>query len=244
MDSLKKPETIIGLVNTAALLGASIYFYRKINNLELELNKHSEHLTSTVNKVKDIANTKKYLAQLANAIKELNNMIGEDRKTIDTLKQIVLLQANQITELQNTVEQLRDEFEESNLEIKLNKENPYIRNLYPPQPPRQQYQQPQYQPQAPTPPQQYRPAPQQYPQQSQYQPQPHPPQQYQQHQYQQPHPPQQQYQQPQQYQHYQSGELTNYGQTEEIIDEDAAINAVRRAKQSQSQEGDLLNLFD
>jgi len=31
---------------------------------------------------------------------------------------------------------------------------------------------------------------------------------------------------------------------EEIVDEDAAINAVRRAKQTQSQEGDLLNLFD
>ena len=35
MNNLRKPESVIALINTASLLGISIYFYKKINNLEL-----------------------------------------------------------------------------------------------------------------------------------------------------------------------------------------------------------------
>ena len=136
MDNLKKTETIIGLVNTAALLGAIVYFYKKINNLELELNKHSEHLTSTVVKVKDIANTKKFLAQLGNAMKELNGMIGVDRKNIESLKQIILYQSAQISELHSVIQTLvkninenKESEESSDLSVNITKaDNPYLQH--------------------------------------------------------------------------------------------------------------------
>ena len=54
METLKKPETVITLINTAALLGVSVYFYRRINLLEQEIDKHTEHLTSTIKKVKEM----------------------------------------------------------------------------------------------------------------------------------------------------------------------------------------------
>ena len=120
MNSIKKPETVITLLNTAALLGASIYFYRKINNLELELNKHSEHLTLTVKKVKEIANTKKHIAALANAIKEVNQNLGLNSQNIDFLKEIVKFQNEQIGELQEVVLTLKEDFD-----FKL-KNNPHI----------------------------------------------------------------------------------------------------------------------
>jgi len=120
MNSIKKPETVITLLNTAALLGASIYFYRKINNLELELNKHSEHLTLTVKKVKEIANTKKHIAALANAIKEVNQNLGLNSQNIDFLKEIVKFQNEQIGELQEVILTLKED-----LEFKL-KNNPHI----------------------------------------------------------------------------------------------------------------------
>ena len=145
MNSIKKPETVITLVNTAALLGASIYFYRKINNLELELNKHSEHLTLTVKKVKEIANTKKHIAALANAIKDVNQTIGVHSQNIDFLKEIVKFQNDQIGELQKVVLTLKED-----LEFKL-KDNPHIpRIMYQQQhfPPQQRHQ-PAYQPQQP-----------------------------------------------------------------------------------------------
>jgi len=126
MNSLKKPETVITLINTAALLGASIYFYKKTNNLELELNKHSEHLTLTVKKVKEIANTKKHIATLAEAIKKLNFSLGNQNSEIESLKEIVKYQNNQITEMQKFILEMRDE--ENKNEFKL-KENPHINSI-------------------------------------------------------------------------------------------------------------------
>ena len=123
MNSLKKPETIITLVNTAALLGISIYFYRKTNNLESELNKHSEHLTSTIKKVKEIANTKKYIAQIANAIKELNNYSAVANRDIESLKEIIKFQNSQIQELQTFILSLRPEDNKNDFKLK---ENPHI----------------------------------------------------------------------------------------------------------------------
>ena len=128
MNSLKKPETIITLVNTAALLGISIYFYRKTNNLESELNKHSEHLTSTIKKVKEIANTKKYIAQIANAIKELNNYSAVHNRDIESLKEIIKFQNQQIQELHSFVLTLRPEDNKSDFKLK---ENPHIFTINP-----------------------------------------------------------------------------------------------------------------
>ena len=128
MNSLKKPETIITLVNTAALLGISIYFYRKTNNLESELNKHSEHLTSTIKKVKEIANTKKYIAQIANAIKELNNYSAVYSRDIENLKEIIKFQNQQIQELHSFVLTLRPEDNKTDFKLK---ENPHIFTINP-----------------------------------------------------------------------------------------------------------------
>ena len=154
MNSLKKPETVITLINTAALLGASIYFYKKTNNLELELNKHSEHLTLTVKKVKEIANTKKHIAALADAIKKLNHSLGSQNNDIEMLKEIIKYQNNQIKELHTFVLSLRDE--ENKEEFKL-KENPHIQYIMYPSYQNQNYRQqvPQRQPQQQMNPRQY-----------------------------------------------------------------------------------------
>lgn len=128
MNSLKKPETIITLVNTAALLGISVYFYRKTNNLESELNKHSDHLTSTIKKVKEIANTKKYFAQIANAIKELKSYSDSYKSDIENLKEIIKYQNLQIAEMHTFILSLRPEDNKNDLKLK---ENPHIFSINP-----------------------------------------------------------------------------------------------------------------
>ena len=280
MNSLKRPETVITLVNTAALLGISIYFYRKTNNLELELNKHSEHLTATVKKVKEIANTKKYLAQLANAIKELNNYSSVYSRDIDNLKEIIKYQNTQIAELQAFVLTLRGEDNKSELKLK---ENPHIFVINPFQrfPPQisqfpgqnvqqqniqqfpgqnvQQFpgQNPQQQNQNAQNPMRQLPQPQQaFPQQGFAQPQMQPvqPQQaFPQQQMQQQFPQQMQQQFPQQQMQQQfpqqmSPQQNQFGQQnfnsfDGIDDEDAAIAAVRSAKQQNMHDTNLDNFF-
>ena len=109
MDNFKRPETVITLVNTAALLGASLYFYKKINGLEVELNKHSEHLTTTVKKVREMTIYKKHIATLGNAIKQLNFQLQAQSQDVESLKDLVRYQSRQIEELQNTLRGLEIE---------------------------------------------------------------------------------------------------------------------------------------
>ena len=106
METLKKPETIITLINTAALLGASVYFYRRINGLEQEIDKYSEHLTSTIKKVKEMQITKQHVKQLAAAIRELNNAMGAQRNELSYLRNLSSFQREQIQELQEQSKEL------------------------------------------------------------------------------------------------------------------------------------------
>ena len=106
METLKKPETIITLINTAALLGASVYFYRRINGLEQDIDKQSEHLTSTIKKEKEMQVTRQHVKQLANAIRELNNIMGAQRNEINGLQNIIGFQKDQIKELQGETKTL------------------------------------------------------------------------------------------------------------------------------------------
>ena len=100
MDTLKKPEMLLGLTNTAALLGASLYFYRRLNNIETDLEKQSEDLLSTINKVKEMQIHKQHIKQLAGAIRELNNVMGSQRNEISSLNNILNFQKRQIHEIQ------------------------------------------------------------------------------------------------------------------------------------------------
>ena len=121
---LKKPETVGILVNTATILGASIYLYRKIGVLEQELNKHSENLTLTIKKIKDIQITKKHIAQIANAIKKLDEMTNIHSGELYSIKDVIRFQAQQIQELQSSLKELHEE--DHNIKLV---DNQYIRSL-------------------------------------------------------------------------------------------------------------------
>lgn len=112
METLKKPETIISLINTTALLGVSVYFYRRINGIEQELVKHTEHLTSTIKKVKEMQVVGGHVKQLAGAIRDLNGIMGAQKNEISLIRNFVDYQQNQIDELQGHAK-------ESGAELKL-----------------------------------------------------------------------------------------------------------------------------
>ena len=247
MDTLKKPETIISLTNTAALLGASVYFYRRINSLEEDLDKYSEHLTNTIRKVKDMQITKQHVKQLAGAIRELNNIMGSQRNEISYLKNLSSYQRDQLKELQSQTTELGGEVKltQDLNAMRYGQGSPnYQSRGYQPQPSPQiqpapqQFQSPQqFQPvpspqqfQPVPPPQQY---PQQFPSQQSYQPVPS-------QQSYQPVPSQQQYPQ-QNYQPQQqydtgllgSSSLIDFANNQHPNDEDdldLQIDAVRRAR--------------
>lgn len=108
MESLKDTRTMITIGNTAALLIIALYFYRRTKALEEEsiknteeINKLSEHLTSTVKKLRELQHLPKNISTLVNAMKELNVNVGNYSNEIKSLKSIIELQSNQIKELQS-----------------------------------------------------------------------------------------------------------------------------------------------
>lgn len=111
MESLKKPETIITLINTAALLGAVVYFYRRISNIEEKIDTHGEHLTSTIKKVKEIQLTKKHIEQIVAAIKSSNGKINFHSSEIQRFQQSNTIQDEQIKELQEIISGKLEEIE-------------------------------------------------------------------------------------------------------------------------------------
>jgi len=100
MESIKKPETIISLINTTAILGVAVYFYRRVNGLEQEIDKHTQHLATTINKVKEMQVVKQHIQQLAGAIREMNNVTGSQKNELIHLRSLVAFQNDQIKELQ------------------------------------------------------------------------------------------------------------------------------------------------
>lgn len=130
MENLKKPETVIGLINTAALLGVCVYFYKKTNNLELELNKHSENLTRTVKQIKETFIYKKHIANISDELKKQNFSMGQFSQDINRLKEVVKIQAAQINEMQSLFSELKTKNPELKevKEVKL-KENAALRGV-------------------------------------------------------------------------------------------------------------------
>jgi hypothetical protein len=101
METLKKPETIITLINTAGLLGATVYFHRRINGVEQEIDKYTENLIATVKKVQEMQITKQHVKQLAEAIRDLNNAMGAQSNELNYLRNLSSFQRDQIKELQS-----------------------------------------------------------------------------------------------------------------------------------------------
>ena len=94
MESMRKPELAISLTTAASLIGASVYFYKKIQVVEDEQHKLDEHLSTSVTKLNSIMDTSKihtsHIKELATSIKQLhahiqkqNNILDEYRNLID-----------------------------------------------------------------------------------------------------------------------------------------------------------------
>ena len=54
METVKKPEVLLTVGNTVAIVGVSVYFYKQIAALKNELSELTEHLKTSVKKFQNI----------------------------------------------------------------------------------------------------------------------------------------------------------------------------------------------
>lgn len=107
MDAIKKPETVIAGGALLTSVGTAVYFHRQIGAINEDVLKISEHLAATVRKLSDNEIHSTHIAQLAQAVKELNSLGMRQGQLLDGIQQsmdyrdrVIDEQGNAITEIQ------------------------------------------------------------------------------------------------------------------------------------------------
>jgi len=128
MDSLKRPEMIVSVATATGLVGSVIYFYKRENAMQEELNKLSENLVSAINKIKTIQISTQthdnHILQIVEGLKQLNSLIGEHNKSIEDLGNTIKdLQNNfnthldAIEDIRATLDEVIGSLEENNIQV-------------------------------------------------------------------------------------------------------------------------------
>lgn len=85
MDSLKHPGTVLSTVSLVGLLGTSAYFYKKLGDLEEELNKFSDVVIRMDRAVNQEESTKVQLESVTMAVRKYGQTLGEMKEIMDSI---------------------------------------------------------------------------------------------------------------------------------------------------------------
>ena len=98
MESFKNPATIASIAAITGLFGAVIYFYKRANGLQSEIDKLTEHIASIARKVGELKDTNARMDALTNALAQLSNQANH--------------MTNQVREIKEAIEPINDEIED------------------------------------------------------------------------------------------------------------------------------------
>lgn len=115
MESFKRPEMIVSVVTATGLIGSIIYFYKQESALREKLKEISEHLTTTVNKVRDIQKdvqiNAQHIVDIVKAIQELQTVVNKHAEIMKEFERLIKLfqeqqesQDHEINDLRETVD--------------------------------------------------------------------------------------------------------------------------------------------
>jgi archaellum component FlaC len=91
MESLSHPATVLSLGNTAAIIGISVWFSKKITANEEQIEELEDSLQESIKTFAGIKqhqqNHDQFIQQITEAIKNLNKMVHNHHMEIQTLKE-------------------------------------------------------------------------------------------------------------------------------------------------------------
>lgn len=111
MDTIKKPEMLLGLGNTVAIVGLGIYFHKQLNVLKSEHIELSEHLKTSVKKFAEIQGDSISRAEVNQILQVLTGKIETTDRKVQSLGQ-----GEDLEVLEEALETLADLLEESGIE--------------------------------------------------------------------------------------------------------------------------------
>lgn len=85
METVKKPEVLLTVGNTVAIVGVSVYFYKQIAALKSELSELTEHLKTSVKKFQNIQENVASKTEMEKYLTALNLKIEQTQKNIQDM---------------------------------------------------------------------------------------------------------------------------------------------------------------
>jgi hypothetical protein len=116
MDSLKKPEMLLSLSNTVAIIGSVIYFYKQISSLNAEVEKLTEMLKTSVKRLTAVQEKMLTPEQVKEALTPFGQKVDEAHKTSQMVSQTCI---DDLEYLENALDSLIDSLKEQGVEISL-----------------------------------------------------------------------------------------------------------------------------
>lgn len=103
MESFNDVKTIVTVLNSASLLGITLYFYNEIKKIKETCNTQSQHLTNAIKKIQELQHSTNHISQLASAIKQINIVAGNMSNDIKKINNSINTQNNKISYLQSNM---------------------------------------------------------------------------------------------------------------------------------------------
>ena len=85
MDTIKKPEMLLGVGNTVAIIGLGIYFHKQLGTIKTELTELTEHLKTSVKKFQDVQDTSITRNDVLPILNGMNKRVEVTEKKLETI---------------------------------------------------------------------------------------------------------------------------------------------------------------
>lgn len=83
METVKDPAVLLGIGNTVAIVGLGLYFHKRQNAIETELEELSEHLKTSVKKFAESQKEVVSRAEMQRVLGELGRRVEETQKNVE-----------------------------------------------------------------------------------------------------------------------------------------------------------------
>jgi hypothetical protein len=116
MDSIKKPEMLLSLSNTVAIIGSVIYFYKQISSLNAEVEKLTEMLKTSVKKLTALQEKTLTPEQVKEALVPFGQKVEQVHQTSSLVSETCMAD---LEYLEEALESLIDSLKEQGVEVSL-----------------------------------------------------------------------------------------------------------------------------
>lgn len=111
METIKKPEMLLGVGNTVAIVGLGVYFYKQLAAIKMDLEELTEHLKTSVKKFSDIQKETVPRDEMVNVLNALNQKVETTQKGLEKVGV-----SDDVELLEEALESLSDALNEAGVE--------------------------------------------------------------------------------------------------------------------------------